>query len=69
MPINDIRVMHQSSLEGVDDMILLSQLHESSLLHNLRLRYFKEKIYVKNFISKNNFYFFVFFYIKINKNL
>jgi len=28
-------------------MISLSQLQESSLLHNLRLRYFQEKIYVR----------------------
>jgi len=40
--------MHQSSVSGVDDMILLSQLQESSLLHNLRLRYFKEQIYVSS---------------------
>ena len=42
----DVKVMHQSSVDGVEDMISLSQLQESSLLHNLRLRYYQDKIYV-----------------------
>jgi hypothetical protein len=47
----DIKVMHQSSVDGVADMILLSQLHESSLLHNLRIRYFQDLIYVSFLLS------------------
>lgn len=43
--ITDVKSMHRSSVEGVEDMILLGELHESSLLHNLRLRYLEQKIY------------------------
>jgi len=42
----DVRNMHKSSKEGVEDMIQLSELHESSLLHNLRKRFLEQKIYV-----------------------
>ena len=38
--------MHRSTMEGIDDMIMLTELHESSLLHNLRVRYLQDKIYV-----------------------
>jgi len=41
-----VRNMHKSSKEGVEDMIQLSELHESSLLHNLRKRFLEQKIYV-----------------------
>jgi len=44
----NVKAMHQSSLDGVEDMILLSQLHESSLLHNLRLRFMQDLIYVRD---------------------
>ncbi|XP_031749628.1 unconventional myosin-X [Xenopus tropicalis] len=37
--------MHQSSREGVEDMSLLSDLHEASIMLNLRLRYQQDKIY------------------------
>jgi myosin heavy subunit len=39
--------MHISSVEGVDDMILLGDLKESAILHNLHMRYKKDNIYVK----------------------
>ena len=40
------RPMHISSVEGVNDMILLGDLKESAILHNLHMRYKEEKIYV-----------------------
>ena len=38
--------MHISSVEGVNDMILLGDLKESAILHNLHMRYKEDKIYV-----------------------
>jgi myosin heavy subunit len=38
--------MHISSIEGVDDMILLGDLKESAILHNLHKRYKADNIYV-----------------------
>ena len=31
--------MHESSIEGVDDMAKLADLHEGSLLYNIQLRW------------------------------
>ena len=39
--------MHVSSIEGADDMILLGDLKESAILHNLHIRYKQNIIYVK----------------------
>ncbi|CAF1590335.1 unnamed protein product, partial [Didymodactylos carnosus] len=39
------RSMHISSIEGVDDMILLGDLKESAILHNLHMRYKDNNIY------------------------
>ncbi len=44
--------MHISSIEGVDDMILLGDLKESAILHNLHMRYKKDNIYVNLSIFK-----------------
>ncbi|CAB4038561.1 unconventional myosin-X-like, partial [Paramuricea clavata] len=38
-------VMHNSSLEGVEDMAHLEDLHEAGILHNLHVRYKKDEIY------------------------
>jgi hypothetical protein len=38
--------MHISSVEGVHDMILLGDLKESAILHNLHMRYKDDDIYV-----------------------
>ncbi|XP_065192993.1 unconventional myosin-X-like [Sycon ciliatum] len=37
--------MHQSSVEGVEDMATLSDLHEAAILYNIKLRYSKDMIY------------------------
>ncbi|KAM4698021.1 unconventional myosin-X-like [Rhinophrynus dorsalis] len=42
---DNVLPMHESSREGVEDMSLLSDLHEASIMLNLRLRYLRDKIY------------------------
>ncbi|XP_072431295.1 unconventional myosin-X [Chiloscyllium punctatum] len=37
--------MHPTSIEGVEDMATLAQLHEGSIMHNLHIRYKKDNIY------------------------
>ncbi|XP_041118755.1 unconventional myosin-X [Polyodon spathula] len=37
--------MHQTSVEGVEDMSTLTELHEAAIMHNLHLRYQQDKIY------------------------
>ena len=49
------RPMHISSIEGVDDMILLGDLKESAILHNLHMRYKQDNIYVNRFFRTNSF--------------
>ena len=38
--------MHQTSVEGVDDMANLGDLHDAAILLNLHLRFTSDKIYV-----------------------
>ncbi|XP_070564817.1 unconventional myosin-X-like [Ptychodera flava] len=40
-----VTAMHQSSIQGVEDMSQLADLHEAAILHNLQIRYQKDKIY------------------------
>lgn len=38
--------MDQSSIDGVEDMSALAELHEAAIMHNLHQRYQKDNIYV-----------------------
>lgn len=45
-----LRHMHITSVEGVEDMIGLGDLNESSIVRNLFTRYMKHQIYVSFFL-------------------
>lgn len=47
-PLSGCRPMHTSSIQDVDDMITLGDLHEGSLFHNLAMRFYKDLVYVRN---------------------
>ncbi|KAI3367589.1 hypothetical protein L3Q82_026435 [Scortum barcoo] len=40
-----VHAMHQSSIDGVEDMSALAELHEAAIMHNLYQRYQKDNIY------------------------
>uniref|UniRef100_A0AAZ3QJ40 Myosin X, like 1 n=1 Tax=Oncorhynchus tshawytscha TaxID=74940 RepID=A0AAZ3QJ40_ONCTS len=40
-----VYAMHQSSIDGVEDMSTLAELHEAAIMHNLYQRYQKDSIY------------------------
>ncbi|GAA54322.1 myosin VII [Clonorchis sinensis] len=44
----ELKPMHPSSVDGVDDMIALGELNECGILRNLHIRYKQNKIYVSN---------------------
>lgn len=41
-----LKAMHISSVEGMEDMIELGELHEKGILRNLFTRYLNNEIYV-----------------------
>jgi len=44
-----VYAMQQSSIDGVEDMSALAELHEAAIMHNLYQRYQKDNIYVSAF--------------------
>lgn len=43
-----VYAMHPSSVNGVEDMSTLAELHEAAIMHNLFLRYQRDSIYVSH---------------------
>lgn len=48
-----VHAMHQTSVDGVEDMSALAELHEAAIMHNLYQRYQKDSIYVRSCLLCN----------------
>ena len=46
MTPDTVMPMHQTSIETVEDMSQLGDLHEAAILYNIQQRYTRDKIYV-----------------------